>query len=292
MQPQLFTPTDWQDYELLDSGNEEKLERFGTYTFIRPEPKALWTKTASQSEWNKAAAIYKRDSKGGGKWTFTKQVPSAWKLTWRDLSFLIKPTGFKHMGLFPEQAAIWVDIIDAITRAGKPTKLLNLFGYTGGSTLAALSAGAQVTHVDAAKDVVTWAHENAKLSQLDTKPVRWIVDDAVKFVRREIKRGNTYDAIIMDPPKFGRGANGQVWKIEEHLPQLVELCKNILNPQPLFFIINAYTIDFSSLTLYNILRQTMLSNQGNLAHGELILQSSQSKNALSTGIIATWFSAT
>ena len=287
MNPTFLTPQDWQDYELLDSGEELKLERFGKYIFSRPEPKALWKKTNPQL-WQETHAFYRRNSQGGGKWEYKKQTPPTWKISWKDLTFVIKPTGFKHMGVFPEQAALWKDIRNSITQTKRPIKVLNLFGYTGGSTLAAASAGAQVTHVDASKEVVTWARENAQASGLADKPIRWIVDDAVKFVRREVKRQSYYDAIIMDPPKFGRGSDGQVWKIEEDLPKLMQLCKEVLSKKPLVFILNAYTTDYSSLTLYNLMNQTMSLFPGKTDHGELILIQKKDENPLSTGIFARW----
>lgn len=288
MEPRILTTQSWQDYELLDSGDEEKLERFGQYLFVRPEPKAIWHKTLPQPEWQHVDAVYKRNQKGGGQWQYINRLPPSWNLAWNNLRFTLKPTGFKHVGIFPEQAALWEWIQNSIQTANRPIKVLNLFGYTGGSTLAALSAGAQVTHVDAAKDIVTWARENAIASGLEQKPVRWIVDDAIKFVRREIKRGNMYDAIIMDPPKFGRGSEGQVWKIEEDLPVLTDLCKEILSKNPLFFIINAYTTAYSSLTLYNLLNQTMSTFSGETDHGELIITPTKTSYSLSTGIFTRW----
>lgn len=277
----------WKDYELIDSGDGEKLERFGTYILARPEPKALWKKT-NISVWNSAHAVYKRNNHGGGQWIYKTKLPKTWDIRWNDITFILKPTGFKHVGIFPEQAQLWQWIQEKIKKAHRPIKVLNLFGYTGGSSLAALAAGAQVTHVDASKEVVTWAHDNVKASGLEGKPIRWIVDDVVKFVRREIKRGNCYDAIIMDPPKFGRGSDGQVWKIEEDLPVLVELLRNILSENPLFVIMNSYTIEYSSLTLCNLLDQTMCSFNGKTDNGELIITPKTPAYPLSTGIFARW----
>jgi 23S rRNA (cytosine1962-C5)-methyltransferase len=278
----------WQEYELLDSGNEEKLERFGKYILIRPEPEALWNKTLSQQEWNKAQAVYIRSSMGGGRWQYRSQLPSSWNMKWEDMTFQITLTGFKHTGVFPEQAVMWKWIKEIIIQAQRPVKVLNLFAYTGGSTLASLSAGAHVTHVDAAKDIVTWAHENVKLSGMDTKPVRWIVDDALKFVTREVKRGVKYDAIIMDPPKFGRGASGQVWKIEEDLPKLLQVCAQVLSDKPLFFILNSYATGYSSVTLHNLISQMMQKYGGTTESGELLLQPSQGNMGLSTGMFGRW----
>lgn len=287
MEPKILAPNTWKDYELLDSGAGEKLERFGNFILIRPEPKALWNKILPL-EWTKAHASYIRNNKGGGQWQHRIQLPYTWNISWNELNFVLKPTGFKHVGIFPEQASLWEWIIGTIKTVQRPIKVLNLFGYTGGSSIAALCAGAQVTHVDASKDIVSWAHENVIQSGLEGKPIRWIVDDVVKFVRREIKRGNTYDAIIMDPPKFGRGSNGQVWKIEEDLSQLVALCKDVLSPKPLFFIINSYTTEYSSLTLYNLLNQTMSFFPGETEHGELTLTPTTQSVTLSTGIFARW----
>lgn len=284
----LLQPNEWKEYELLDAGDEEKLERFGKFTVVRPEPQALWKRTLPQSEWNKADAMYQRSSTGGGKWMYQRSFPQQLILHWEQLSFVIKPTGFKHMGIFPEQAAFWKWIQQTISSAQRPIKVLNLFAYTGGSTVAALSAGAQVTHVDSSKEIITWAHENVKQSGLEGKPVRWIIDDVLKFIKREVKRGVTYDAIIMDPPKFGRGSSGQVWKIEEDLPVLIQLCEQVLSAHPLFFLMNLYTTDYSALTLQNQLSDIFHHKKGIVDCGELVLSVSASKKLLSTGVYARW----
>ena len=234
----------WVDYELFDSGDFEKCERFGDVIFIRPEPQALWKK-ASQAHWGDAHAIYSRTGKEG-EWQFLQPTPNHWKMKWEDLTFQIRPTSFKHTGLFPEQAGNWRYLRQHLT-PGK--RVLNLFGYTGGATLAALSAGAEVTHVDASKPAVTWAKENAELSKLDDRPVRWIVDDAKKFVAREIKRGNQYDAIIMDPPAFGRGPEGELWKFEEDVPALLEDCAKLLSTGHGLLIVNAYSLGFPAIAV-------------------------------------------
>jgi 23S rRNA (cytosine1962-C5)-methyltransferase len=260
----------WTDYELLDSGLEMKLERFGKYILARPDTKALWKPSLPASIWRKADATYRRSSDGGGKWHFNTRLPEKWNVSWKHLTFAAQPSGFKHTGIFPEQASVWQDIIDTITAAKRPVNVLNLFAYTGGCTLAAASAGASVTHLDAAKEIITWARENVTLSGLESKPIRWIPDDAITFVKREIKRGNKYDMIIMDPPKFGRGTTSQVWKFEEHLPHLIELCKQILTPDPLMVFVNAYAVSFSSRSLHNIVRHT-LSN-GTVTSGELAIR--------------------
>lgn len=273
-QTHIFASTGWKEYELLDSGDGEKLERFGAYTLIRPDPKAIWNKTLSQDVWNKAQAVYERSDTGGGRWIYRQKIPESWTIKWKDLSFILKPTGFKHLGIFPEQSALWEWTIKKIKQSTREINLLNLFAYTGGSTLAAASAGAKVTHLDSAKEILTWARENAIASGLDEKPIRWIPEDAVTFVKREIKRGNKYDAIIMDPPKFGRGNKNEVWKIEEDLPHLMKLLPELLSNAPLFIILNAYTVSYSSVTLGNLLSQTMKKYKGSIINGELTTLSS------------------
>jgi 23S rRNA (cytosine1962-C5)-methyltransferase len=283
----LLYPSHWHDYELLDSGSGEKLERFGKFVLARPETKAIWKKSLSVNEWGKADATYEQKDLTG-KWIFKKQLPDAWHIKWQDLAFEVRPTAFKHTGVFPELASLWEFMREKIVKAGRPVNVLNLFAYTGGSTLATAAAGASVTHLDASKSIVAWAAKNAELSGLKEKPIRWIVDDAVAFVKREIKRGNKYDAVIMDPPKFGRGSSGQVWKIENDLPNLLDLCKEILSPEPLFFIINAYSVSLSALTLENLLSQMMKNSSGKTDCGELCLKSASSPNTLSTSIFGRW----
>ncbi len=276
----------WNDYELIDTGDREKFERFGKYTLVRPEPKALWRKSLSQTEWNTADAIYQRISEKDGKWKFNKPVPAEWNISWKNLRFKLKPTGFKHLGIFPENSVHWEWIENIISNANRPTNILNLFAYTGGCTLAALAGGASVTHLDASKDVVTWARSNSQISGLDTKPVRWIVDDAVTFVKREIKRGKKYDGIIIDPPKYGRAENGKVWKFEHDLPKLLEMCTEILSDMPLFILINAYTVEYSSHTLANLLSQYFQS--GTVNHGEIVIPQKSSDVMLPTSLFASW----
>lgn len=278
-------PSGWTDYELLDSGLDMKLERFGKYILARPDTKALWSPSLPESAWHKADATYRRSSDGGGKWIFHSHLPEKWNVSWKNLTFSAHPSGFKHTGIFPEQASVWQDIIDTITAAKRPVNVLNLFAYTGGCTLAAASAGASVTHLDAAKEIITWARENATLSGLESKPIRWIPDDAITFVKREIKRGNKYDMIIMDPPKFGRGTTSQVWKFEEDFPHLMELCKQILTPDPLMFFVNAYAVSYSSRSLHNILGQTIPN--GVVTSGELALKQSNGL-ILPCSIYAKW----
>lgn len=288
-----LTAYNWADYELIDSGNERRLERFGTFIFDRPEPKALWAKSLPQTEWQKAHAVYYRSDKGGGSWKFVKQVPPEWKIQWRDLTFLMKPTGFKHMGVFPEFESIWEWEQDLIkkTVTEKPNyqpHILNLFGYTGASTLAAAAAGAKVTHVDGSREVVTWARENAKISRLEDKPVRWLIEDILTYVKREVKRGTKYDGIIIDAPKFGRGDRGEVWKIEEHLPKLMDLCMQILSSDPLFVLLVSYATEYSAITLDNILSQKMKPFKGTVESGEMTLHQSSNSFLLPTAMYSRW----
>lgn len=230
----------WKDYEVIDCSKGEKLERWGDYILVRPDPQVIWDTPRKEKGWHKMNAHYHRSKKGGGEWEFF-DLPQQWSIHYRNLTFQLKPFSFKHTGLFPEQAANWDWFSELIKKAGRPVKVLNLFAYTGGATIAAAAAGASVTHVDASKGMVTWAKENAASSGLTDAPIRWIVDDCVKFVEREIRRGNHYDAIIMDPPSYGRGPKGEIWKIEESIHPLVKLCAQLLVEKPLFFLINSYT---------------------------------------------------
>ena len=230
----------WKDYEVIDTSCGEKLERWCRYILLRPDPQVIWKTEKTVPEWNRLNGHYHRSSKGGGEWEFFK-LPEEWTISYRELNFRLKPFSFKHTGLFPEQAVNWDWCSERIREAGRPVKVLNLFAYTGGATLAAASAGASVTHVDASKGMVTWAKENAAASHLEDAPVRWLVDDCVKFVEREIRRGNKYDGIIMDPPSYGRGPKGEIWKIEESIYPFVELAAKLLSEDALFFLINSYT---------------------------------------------------
>ena len=236
----MWIANDWKEYEVIDTSCGEKLERWGKYTLVRPDPQVIWDTPKISRGWKNMNAHYHRSKKGGGEWEFF-DLPQQWDLHYKDLTFHLKPFSFKHTGLFPEQAVNWDWFGDKIRKAGRPIKVLNLFAYTGGATLAAAAAGAQVTHVDASKGMVTWAKENAAASGLSEAPIRWLVDDCVKFVEREIRRGNHYDAIIMDPPSYGRGPKGEIWKIEEAIHPLIKLCVKLLSPNPLFFLINSYT---------------------------------------------------
>ena len=238
----------WQDYELIDCSGGEKLERWGSYTVVRPDPQAIWQTPRNRSEWNRQGGHYKRSSTGGGKWD-RGNLPSDWTIGYKDLTFQVKPMNFKHMGLFPEQATNWDWAMEQIRNADREISVLNLFAYTGAATVACLKAGASVCHVDAAKGMVAWAKQNAQVSGVIDRPVRWIVDDCAKFVEREIRRGHHYDAIIMDPPSYGRGPGGEVWKLENDLWDFVCLTANVLSDDPLFVLINTYTTGLSPSVL-------------------------------------------
>lgn len=230
----------WKDYEVIDSSKGEKLERWGKYILLRPDPQVIWQTEKRDPRWRKLNGHYYRSKKGGGEWKFFN-LPKEWKIHYKDLTFHLQPFSFKHTGLFPEQAVNWDWCSAKIKEAKRPIRVLNLFAYTGGATVAAAKAGASVTHVDASKGMVTWAKENAELSGLKDAPIRWIVDDCVKFVEREIRRGKEYDAIIMDPPSYGRGPKGEIWKIEEKIYPFIQLCTKVMSKDPLFFLINSYT---------------------------------------------------
>jgi 23S rRNA (cytosine1962-C5)-methyltransferase len=284
--PFLLYPTDWVDYELIDSGHGNKLERFGSYRMIRPDPRALWHPILPEETWAKADTRFIRTDEKSGQWDTKQNHPPNWSISYNNLVFTLKPTEFKHVGVFPEQAVNWKWLTSIID--GKPLNILNLFAYTGGATLAAAQAGGRVTHVDSVKSTITWANENVRASNLTDKPIRWIEDDAYKFVMREAKRDSTYDGIIMDPPRFGRGPRGEVWKIEEDLPKLLSSCQQILSPHPALFLINAYTADLSPLVLHHLLSQTMKNFGGTTSFGELALQQSSDNNLLPNGICARW----
>lgn len=246
----------WKDYEVLDASDGEKLERWGRYLLIRPDPQVIWKTEKKHSGWTHPNGHYHRSSKGGGSWEFFN-LPETWQISYDQLVFNLKPFSFKHTGLFPEQAANWDWIRRLIRNSGREIKVLNLFAYTGGATCAALSAGASVTHVDASKGMETWAKENASSSALGQCPVRWLIDDCTKFAEREIRRGNTYDAIIMDPPSYGRGPKGEIWKIEDTIYPLIELCAGLLSDHPLFFLISSYTTGLQSGVLTYMLNSAL-----------------------------------
>ena len=278
---------DWKDYEILDMANGEKLEKWKDVILVRPDPQIIWKSKSLPERWKNANARYIRSSTGGGNWDFNKKVPANWQVKYKELIFNIKPMGFKHTGLFPEQAVNWDWMINKIQHANRDIKVLNLFAYTGGATVACSYAGASVCHVDSSKGMVTWAKENITSSGLQNNPVRYIIDDVVKFVSREIRRGNKYDAIIMDPPSYGRGTNGEVWKFEENISDLVELCTKVLSDRPLFFLINSYTTGISSTVLENILRLNIKA-KGKLSSGELGLPMKDSNLVLPCGIFSRW----
>ena len=280
---------DWQDYELLDTGGGERLERWGDILLVRPDPQIIWPSEKQDPRWGQAHARYLRSSKGGGHWETYKKMPDVWQVGWQGLTFRLKPMGFKHTGLFPEQAVNWRFAAGKIKKAPHPVKVLNLFGYTGAATLACLQAGASVTHVDASKGMVQWAKENAQASGLAGCPVRWLVDDCVKFVQREQRRGNTYDGIIMDPPSYGRGPGGEVWKLEEQLPGLVEMCLPILSKEPLFFIFNSYTTGLSPAVMAYLLGLLLPPRFGGaVSSGEIGLPVTATGMPLPCGSTAIW----
>ncbi|MCR4740224.1 MAG: class I SAM-dependent methyltransferase [Lachnospiraceae bacterium] len=259
----------WTDYEVLQTTDGEKLERFGDYLLIRPDPQVIWSADKTDKGWKKPNAHYHRSTKGGGEWEFF-DLPEVWQIRYRELTFNLKPFSFKHTGIFPEQAVNWDWFSDLIKKAGREISVLNLFAYTGGATLSAAKAGARVTHVDASKGMVTWARENALSSGLKEAPVRWIVDDCVKFVEREIRRGNKYDAVIMDPPSYGRGPKGEIWKIEDMIFPLIEKCTLILSDKPLFFLINSYTTGLQPAVLSYMLGMTVAKKyKGEVTESEI-----------------------
>lgn len=281
----------WQDYECIDTGNGEKLERWKDVILRRPDPQAIWPIDCEDSEWKRPHAHYHRSKKGGGSWEYLKKVNEKWTIHYRHLAFKVSPTGFKHTGIFPEQAANWDYMMDKITRANREIRVLNLFAYTGGATMACASANAsEVVHVDASKGMVAWAKENMELSHLQDKKIRFIVDDCVKFVQREKRRGRTYHAIIMDPPSYGRGPNNELWKIEEQLYPLVQACLEILDEQPLFFIINSYTTGFSATVLENVLHASVQKRHpnGRIQTGEIGLPITKTNTILPCGIYGRW----
>ena len=278
----------WQDYELLDCGGGEKLERWGEQYLVRPDPQAIWDSPRKNPAWKRANARDLRSQSGGGHWE-KKTLPESWKIRYRDLTFQVKPMNFKHTGLFPEQAANWDFAMEQIQRAGRPVSVLNLFAYTGAATLACAAAGASVCHVDAARGMVSWARENAKSSGLEDAPIRWIVDDCAKFVEREIRRGRRYDAVIMDPPSYGRGPSGEIWKLEENLYPFVELVTGVLSDRPLFFLINSYTTGLAPSVLTYLL-ETLLSRRygGSTVSDELGLPVTHSGLMLPCGATGRW----
>ena len=280
---------EWKDYECISAGNGEKLERWGNIILRRPDPQAMWP-IENNKLWDNTDAFYHRSNKGGGYWDFNKTLPEFWTISYKNLKFKVSPTNFKHTGLFPEQAANWDFSMSKIKNANRPIKVLNLFAYTGGATMAASAAGAvEVVHVDASKGMTEWAKENMKLCGLENNKIRFIVDDCLKFVEREARRGNKYDVIIMDPPSYGRGPNGELWKFEHNLYNLIQSCMKILSDKPLFFLINAYTTGISSTVLLNILKTTMeVKYGGKVEADEIGLPITDNNLVLPCGIYGRW----
>lgn len=284
----MWIAENWNDYGIIDTCGGEKLEQWGKYLLVRPDPQVLWNTPKKHPGWKKPNAHYHRSAKGGGEWQFF-DLPEQWTIQYKNLVFNLKPFNFKHTGLFPEQAANWDWFSRKIRSAGRPIRVLNLFAYTGGATLAAAEAGASVTHVDASKGMVTWAKENAKSSGLESAPIRWIVDDCMKFVEREIRRGNTYEAIIMDPPSYGRGPKGEIWKIEDAVHPLVASCAKLLSDKPLFFLINSYTTGLAPSVLSYLLGIEVASKfQGKISADEVGLPVESNGLVLPCGASGRW----
>lgn len=280
----------WKDYEVLDTSDGEKLERWGSFYLVRPDPQVIWSTPRQDPRWKRFDARYARSSTGGGHWS-AHHLPEHWCIRYRELTFQVKPMNFKHTGLFPEQAVNWDFVMDKIRKADRPIRVLNLFAYTGGATVACAKAGAAVCHVDAAKGMVAWAKDNARLSALSDAPIRWIVDDCAKFVEREIRRGKTYDAIIMDPPSYGRGPGGEVWKLEESLYPFVKLCAGVLSDKPLFVLINSYTTGLAPSVLGYLLHLLVAEKYGGtVSWDELGLPVTATGMALPCGATGRWFS--
>jgi 23S rRNA (cytosine1962-C5)-methyltransferase len=283
-----FWPENWKDYELIDAGDGERLERWGEYRLRRPDPVALWPKDSGCREWQQVDGKYHRSSSGGGSWEFFRKLPESWEMGYGALRFEVRPTGFKHMGLFPEQAANWDWMTERIRAANRPVSVLNLFGYTGGATVAAAVAGASVCHVDASKSVVTWARQNVARNIPGESPVRWIADDAFKFMEREIRRGKKYDGILMDPPSYGRGTGGEVWKFERGITALLLKAKELMSDAPLFFLLNAYTTGLSPISTRYLLESAGWNEGGTIETGELALQTTRRGRMLPCGVVGRW----
>lgn len=285
----ISTAPHWDDYTLVDSGNGVKLERFGGYYIIRPESQAIWKPEMSLEEWHNCAhAIFTSKGDTDGGWRILKQMSKQWRINFRDISVLGKLTPFRHVGIFPEQASHWDWMSRLVGDASEPIRVLNLFGYTGVATLLLARRGAEVTHVDASTTAISWAHENQTLSRLDGAPIRWIVDDVVKFLKREVRRGVRYDGIIVDAPKFGRGTKGEVWKAREALPIVFELCQSLVNVHPLFFFVTSYATRISAVTLYNMLLDVMRPYGGEIEAGESAIEQENKKKILSIAAFARW----
>ncbi len=289
----LITPP-WEDYEFLDTGGGRKLERYGPYRIVRPEPQAMWRPGLPESEWSSADAVFDPEgTEEGGRWRVSSSMPESWVMGYRNLRFKVQLTPFRHLGVFPEQASHWDWMTERITEAkakGQPVKVLNLFGYTGIASLAAVAAGAEVVHVDASKKAIAWARENQRLSGLEDKPIRWIEDDAMAFLRREVRRGNRYHGIVLDPPKFGRGNKGQVWRLMEDLSELLRLCQAVLGNGALFLVVTAYAIRASHLSLHYAIEEVLPALPGTLTSGETCLREVNGGRLLSTALFSRWHS--
>ncbi|MCD8075007.1 MAG: class I SAM-dependent methyltransferase [Lachnospiraceae bacterium] len=283
----MWTASQWTDYDVIDTSRGEKLERWGNYLLVRPDPQVIWDTPRHHRGWKKPNAHYHRSSKGGGEWEFF-DLPAQWSIRYRELTFWLKPFAFKHTGLFPEQAVNWDWFSAKIRQANRPIKVLNLFAYTGGATLAAAAAGAQVTHVDASKGMVSWAKENAAASGLSEAPIRWLVDDCMKFVEREIRRGNHYDGIIMDPPSYGRGPKGEIWKIEDSIHPFIRECARLLSDQPLFFLVNSYTTGLAPAVLTYLIATELKDRGGRVESQEIGLPVRESGLVLPCGASGRW----
>lgn len=281
--------TKWNDYELIDASSGERLERWGDIILIRPDPQIIWNTPKADKRWSEAHAVYHRSSSGGGKWDIKKNIKDFWSISYKNLKFNIKLMNFKHTGIFPEQAVNWDIFQKIISNSKSETNILNLFAYTGGATLACANAGAKVCHVDAAKGMVSWARENAKISNLEDKPIRWIIDDCEKFITREIKRSRKYDGIIMDPPSYGRGPKGEIWKLEDNLYDFVVLCEKALSDNPKFFVINSYSTGLSPAVMNCILNQTIAKKHGGYVFSDEIgLPVTSSNIVIPAGATAIW----
>jgi 23S rRNA (cytosine1962-C5)-methyltransferase len=287
----LLEAANWRDYELLDSGDGLKLERFGKYIFSRPESQAMWSRALSATEWQNAHAVFQPSGEeSGGHWDFKKKVDEKWAMSYGDLKFWAMTTPGRHLGVFPEVASHWDFMADSVRKAGRQPNILNLFGYTGLASLAASAAGAQVTHVDASKKSVGWARENQSLSGLSDRPIRWVVEDAVKYVQREAKRGVKYDGIILDPPKFGRGPKGEIWEVYKSLPNLLDMCRACLSDNPLFVIVTVYAVRASAIHVAQAMDEMMKKYKGEIDSGELVTREKSANRLLSQAVYARWSS--
>lgn len=285
----ILSSPDWEDYELLDSGDGQKLERYGMYRFVRPEPEAVWGRALPETAWQNVDAVFRPSpEENGGHWDAPTKLKPRWGMQYKGMHFWAQTTASRHLGVFPEQASQWDWIQEQVHSAKRPPVVLNLFGYTGLASVAAAQAGARVTHVDASRKVVDWAHENLQATGLDEDRVRWIVDDAMKFVQRDVRRGTRYDGIILDPPKFGRGPKGEVWEFYKLLPDLLKACREVLTARPLFVVLTAYAVKASSLTLYQAMREMMAAYGGTVTAGEVALIEKSAGRLLSLAIFARW----